>query len=147
VLILGGPRGGLVKNVFRIPSGWRVVVQRAGEIHDRAFAVSTYGSLAKARKAAVEYRDSLVKKLPLPQVTTDASARSRSGVRGVFPVRASAGKRKRIVAYMASLSLPDGTRLRRRFLVGDEGAKAALAAATRYRDRELRKLLRQARKA
>jgi hypothetical protein len=134
-----------LKNVFRIPSGWRVVVQRAGEIHDKAFAASTYGSIAKARKAAAEYRDGLLRKLPPPQLTTDASARSRSGVRGVFPVRASGGKR-RVVAYMASLSLPDGTRVRRRFPVGDGGAKAALASAKQFRERELRRLLRNARK-
>jgi hypothetical protein len=47
---------------------------------------------------------------------------------------------------MASLSLPDGTRVRRRFPVGDGGAKVALASATQFRERELRRLLRNARK-
>ncbi len=86
------------RNVFRIdiePSdehpnrhpthGWQVRIKRHNEQHTKYFSDKRFGGKDDALKAAVAYRDELLKDLPEPldPVRKSAEARSKTGVIGL----------------------------------------------------------------
>jgi hypothetical protein len=125
------------KNVARFDHrfhGWVVSVRRGGRRYYKYFSDSRHGGRRGSFKAAVRYRDGLLKKLP-PALAVRRLGNGAS--RGVYVERDSGG---RPVRYGASWTTVAGERRRRTFAVGRFGGGRARALARRARDQGLREV-------
>ncbi|HJS57034.1 MAG TPA: hypothetical protein VKA01_02925 [Vicinamibacteria bacterium] len=125
------------KNVARFDHrfhGWVVSVRRGGRRYYKYFSDSRHGGRRGSFRAAVRYRDGLLRKLP------PALAVRRLGngaARGVYVERDSGG---RAVRYGASWTTVRGERRRRTFAVGRFGGGRAKELARRARAEGLREV-------
>ncbi|MVT36892.1 hypothetical protein GO497_03990 [Acidovorax citrulli] len=110
-----------LRQVNGIAVAWRVSIRRRGRNVGRLFSVKAFGSLKKALKAAIAFRDEVNEIFP-PLTKQEAHAIRRStntsGVPGVF--RTKTGE------WKASIQFEDGTCKTRQFAVhvyGEDRAK------------------------
>jgi hypothetical protein len=141
-------------------TGWLVRVYRGGKTHSKFFADSLHGGKARAKQAAVDYRDLYEELHPSPPRSIPRSAISTrpvlasSRVRGVSETFQRTPSGKKIPCFSVSYRL-GGVRKSKRFYHHlFSSRRAALRAATEFRqevekqmEREHRKRLRDWKKA
>lgn len=110
-----------------VAHGWQIGVQRSGVNHQKFFSDSKWGGYELALATAKRYRDELLRTYP-PLLKREMATRrrktSRSGHIGVTR-QFYAGK----YSWRASLALPDGKSISRRFAEDRYGRKEARAMA------------------
>jgi hypothetical protein len=135
------------RNIRRIDSpkshGYQVHIERNGQVITKHFSDSHYPSPAKARKAAMEYRDRLLAELPPPQAQQGFRTRAHSntgevGISLTYMARKSGEKKPYITA---SVSPEPGKMVGRKFSVEQYGYEGAIAEAKAWRDGVLRERL------
>ncbi|MEM7698722.1 MAG: hypothetical protein AAF236_09995 [Verrucomicrobiota bacterium] len=116
--------------------GFYVRVTHKGKGHQKYFADKTHGSKTKALKAAREYRDKLLSKMP--KYKQEAAARKRrrikqSGVVGVTLVVSKSTKGKTYEYWQAAWADKDGKRKTAKFSISRYGSDKALELAKKAR--------------
>jgi hypothetical protein len=144
------------RNIRRIDSskshGYQVHVERNGHVYTKHFSDSHYPSPARARKAAMAYRDRLLAELPpsQPQQGFRTRAHSNTGEVGIsltYMARKSGDPKPYITV---SVSPEPGKMRGRKFSIERYGYEGAIREAKAWRDSVLqerqRKLERQRQK-
>jgi len=140
------------RNIIRMdhePShtyGWRVTVQRKGEIIVRMFSDGVYGGKRKALKAAVEYRDGLLSHYSDVEhqlwVRTRLRRNNTSGIPGVarYEVLANPNTGRRNAFWLASWVDEHGNSRKRKFYVSRYGERQSKRLAIAERERQLNRV-------
>lgn len=121
--------------------GFYVRVTNKGVTQQKYFPDKANGGKTKALKAAQEFRDKLVAKLP--KARRDAAARKkrrikRSGVVGVTHVMSRAGGKHTYEYWQAAWTDPAGSRRTAKYSIGRYGNAKALEMAIKRRRQALR---------
>lgn len=121
--------------------GWYVRIRRNGTTTSKFFRDTKYGTQAKALKAAIKFRNELLKDLALPagqRMVMPRTGRNTSGIVGVARRTMKRRDGRPATSYwIATWSPGDGTVGRKLFSVEALGERGALLAACAYRrDRE-----------
>jgi len=137
------------RNIIRVDHeasrthAWRVTVQRHNDIVAKTFSDLVYGGKRKALKAAVEYRDELLRRYsPYTHaiwVRTRLRRNNTSGIPGVgrYVERTNPHTGYTRVFWLASWVNEQGDSRKRRFLVTHYGERQAKRLAVAERERQL----------
>ncbi len=137
------------RNIRRIDSpkshGYQVHIERNGQVYTKHFSDSHYPSPARARKAAMEYRDRLLAQLPpsQPQQGFRTRAHSNTGEVGIsltYMARKSGAPKPYITV---SVSPEPGKMRGRKFSIERYGYEGAIREAKAWRDSVLQERQRQ----
>ena len=143
---------GLTRMDYERATGWLVRVYRGGMTHSKFFADSLLGGKARAKQAAIEYRDIYetlnppAPPLPPRPVLSSRPALASTKVKGVSETyhRTSSGKKLRCFSVSYRI---DGERRNKRFYHHlFPSRRAALKAATEFRQDVEKQMLREHRK-
>lgn len=121
--------------------GYYVRVTYNGKTQQKYFPDKSCGGKGKALKAAQEFRDKLVSKLP--KARQEAAARKKrrikkSGVVGVTHVVSRAGGKHTYEYWQAAWMDPSGSRRTAKYSIGRYGDKKALDMAVKRRRKAMR---------
>jgi hypothetical protein len=128
------------RNIRRIDSpkshGYQVHVERNGQVYTKHFSDSHYPSPAKARKAAMEYRDRLLAELPpsQPQQGFRMRAHSNTGEVGISLTHMTRKTGDPKPYITVSVSPEPGKMLGRKFSIERYGYEGAIQEAKLWRD-------------
>jgi hypothetical protein len=140
------------RNIVRIDHeasrthGWRVTLQRKGEITIKMFSDGVYGGKRKALKAAVEFRRALLNQYsPVEHqlwVRTRLRRNNTSGIPGVgrYEVLANPNTGRREAFWLASWINENGASRKRKFYVSCYGEREAKLLAIAERERQLNRV-------
>ncbi len=136
-----------VDNDTKRTHGWLVTIQRRGTIHRKLFSDKKHGGKAAAFAAAIPWRDQTIARhppLPLKQYVTIQRSNNQSGVPGVCRYTASGVKSLpsggQLGYWVASWTLTDGQRVRRKFSVKKYGEEKAHSLAIQARQKAVKSL-------
>ncbi|MFA6956387.1 MAG: hypothetical protein WC538_10985 [Thermoanaerobaculia bacterium] len=143
---------GITRMDYERATGWLVRVYRGGTTHSKFFADSLHGGKRRAKQAAVEYRDMYEELHPSPPRSIPPSAISTrpvlasTRVRGVSETFQRTPAGKKIPCFSVSYRL-GGVRKSKRFYHHlFSSRRAALRAATEFRQEVERQMEREHRK-
>jgi AP2 domain len=137
------------RNIIRVDHeashthAWRVTLQRHNDIAVRTFSDSVYGGKRKALKAAVAYRNELLRRYsPYAHaiwVRTRLRRNNTSGIPGVgrYEERANPHTGYTRVFWLAFWANERGDSRKRRFMVSHYGERQAKRLAVAERERQL----------
>lgn len=129
-----------IRNIRRIETGntkgWQFHCHVRGFQQTKLFSDKLYGGKNKAKKAAIEYRDDYMAKVPDPRLRIEmkSNANNSSGVIGVSLVY-----RGETPYMQASCKDNEGRRLTKNFNAAVLGKKEAMRKAKNWRRTQLRK--------
>lgn len=133
--------------------GWYVRIQHERARFEKYFPDKKRGGRSKALKAAKQWRDEVLSKMPKRK--QEAAARPkrkalRSGVTGVTHVVSKVGDKRLYQYWQAAWENADGKRSTAKFSIGRYGKERALEMAIKARNkavREVGRILRERKKA
>lgn len=140
------------RNIVRIDHeasrtyGWRVTVQRKGQIIAKTFSDGIYGGKRKALKNAEEYRNVLLSQhLPFEHLIWACSRlrkNNTSGIPGVgrYDILGNANTGRRDAFWLASWTNENGVGRKRKFYVSRYGEREAKRLAIAERNKQLKQV-------
>ena len=140
------------RNIIRVDHeashthAWRVTLQRHNDIVIKTFSDSIYGGKRKALKAAVEYRDELLRRYsPYAHaiwIRTRLRRNNTSGIAGVarYEERVNPNTGHTREFWLASWVNEQGASRKRKFTVYRYGERQAMRLAVAERERQLNRV-------
>lgn len=112
-----------------------VKVRRQGKVHQAYFGYKTYGSATAAKKAAVEYRDDVIKRYPELSRKEYAEIKKSNNTSGIPGVCRTFHKVKGISypVWQAAWSPKPGVRKCKKFFISTHGERKAKRLAVEAR--------------
>lgn len=131
-----------LENIKRIDGvrthGFQVYIQRQKKVHTKLFSDSVFASKARAREAAILYRDFMLDRLPpsFTELGIQPTPRSNTGLTGISFTfgRSSSTKSKKLPCFSVSVRPEMGKTLNRHIYLTDKSYKEGLKEAIKLRN-------------